>query len=1041
MKRLFILISCFCFLSVSADENIDSLIASWNKISAEFLEVREMDSACKYGNCAVDMLEQKIENDYRNQSNVELHNLKKQKAEALSNLVTAYGTSDQLDLAMECYQEALELYREIGAGDEIFQLYFRMGRVMDLRSNYREAIPYYQMARDQAVKNKSKKDESLAFSFLGLNNRYMGNYSESLRYHLLALRINEELDNKSGIASDYVTVAAILTKLNDYESALDKLNQAKVLFEELSDTSGVAMIFNDLGRIYADLGNTATALDNHLKAASYRQMARDFDGLGASNLYIADIYLIKCEHAKALEYLQEAENAFHISSNKEGIMTVQRHTAEVYMDKNEIENALHWLELAQKTAKEIMNYVGLIKICSLKGEINFDQGKYQLAIQQLNKSLDFAYQMNINQEIYRLNALLAEVYENKGDYKNSVKYLNQSIKYKDSVIANANFAAAVQMEMEYNYQKEKIETELEQNRKDASNQLEITKQETQKKLFLGGVVMFLIISLGLFSRLRYIRKASRDLKEQKDAAEHHRQVAEYESERATQNEKAKELFLANMSHEIRTPMNAIKGMTDIILRNEHPPSQDIYLNAIKQSTDTLLVILNDILDLSKLDANMIEIEKIPFNPLEIIQNIKNLLRFKAEEKGLILNTKQINDIPQFILGDPTRLHQVLVNLANNAIKFTEKGSVTIEVNTIANSANTVTLQFKVIDTGIGIVPEKIDYMFELFTQAHSDTTRLYGGTGLGLSICKRLVNMQNGNINVESEPKVGSTFTVEIPYEITEGVKIKTPEEISVKLSDLDILLVEDNEFNVIVARDELEINIPGVKIDTAENGRIAFEKVQSGHYDLILMDIQMPEMDGYDTTRKIRKLGDNKSKIPIIAMTAYAMKSEIDKCFEAGMNAFVPKPFKREELFRALAEVCQSVMIAKTIKPVDKENNATSHKNQIPLNGKITNMDFLHDFCDGDKDKINKYINMYLKSTPGNLEKIKDAREARDLAALKIIIHSMKPHFNFMGMKETRTRADDIEIIISEEADKGNLEDLIESVVKDCDKSLKELA
>jgi len=1017
------------------------LIASWNKLSAEFLRVSEIDSACKYGNCAVDMLEQKINASIRNKPNALIDSLKKQKAEALSNLVTAYGTSDQIDLAIECYEEALGLYQDIDAGNEIFQLYVRMGRVKDIRSNYKEAIPFYKNAFDQAKKNKSKQDESLAYYYLGLNNRYLGNYSESLRYHLQALRINEELDNKLGIASAYVTVAAILSKLSDYESAIEKLNQAKVLYTEISDTSGIAMVYNDLGRVHAELGETEVALENHLKAASYRQMAHDYNGLGASNLYIADIYLLKCEHAKALKYLQEAKKAFHKSSNKEGIMTVQRNIAEVYIDKNEITKALHWLGLAQQTATEIMNYVGLIKICSLKGEIHFNRGKYQPAIQELNRALSLAKQIKSNQEMYSLNALLAEVYEEKGDYKNSVKFLNQSIQYKDSIFTNANFAAAVQMEMEYNYQKEKIETELEQNKKDVLNQLELTKQQTQKKLFLGGVVMFLIISLGLFSRLRYIRKASRELKEQKDEAERHHEIAEYERERATQNEKAKELFLANMSHEIRTPMNAIKGMTDILIRNQHPSSQDVYLNAIKQSTDTLLVILNDILDQSKLDADMLEIEKIPFNPLEIIQNIQNLLRFKAEEKGLVLTTKQINDIPQYVLGDPTRLHQVLVNLANNAIKFTEKGSVTMEVNSLEKSDNRVSLQFDVIDTGIGIVPEKIDHMFELFTQAHSDTTRLYGGTGLGLSICKRLVNMQNGKISVVSEPKVGSTFTVEIPYEIAESVDIKTPEDISVKLSELNILLVEDNEFNVIVAKDELEINIPGVKIDTAENGRIALEKVKTGNYDLILMDIQMPEMDGYDTTRMIRKLKDKKSEIPIIAMTAYTMKTEIDKCFDAGMNAFVPKPFKRAELFQALAVVCQTVVSAKSASAIDSKQDKRTQKPSPTINGKVTNLDFLHEFCEGDTDKMGKYIKMYLKSTPGNIEKIKDTLEKQDFNRLKITIHSMKPHFNFMGMNDTRELADKVEMIITEKTDISNLHDLIESVVNDCDKSIKELS
>ncbi|MEZ5196717.1 MAG: response regulator [Bacteroidales bacterium] len=434
----------------------------------------------------------------------------------------------------------------------------------------------------------------------------------------------------------------------------------------------------------------------------------------------------------------------------------------------------------------------------------------------------------------------------------------------------------------------------------------MTKQKIRSQLDIVGVLMFLLISLALWSRLRYIRKAGSELLKRKEEADRLRLIAESERERAANSEKVKEQFLANMSHEIRTPMNAIMGMTDIIIRNDHPASQDTYLNAIRQSSENLLIILNEILDLSKLEAGKIELEHIQFSPEEVVRNVKDILRFKAEEKGLHLNVHIDEKVPEYLIGDPTRLNQIIVNLASNAIKFTEKGKVSIEVLSKEISNENALLQFKVIDTGIGIAKDKMNTIFEVFTQEDTDTTRKYGGTGLGLSICKKLVDLHKGIINLESIKGSGSTFIVEIPYAICDVCKDNKKEGFSFTLKDLNILLVEDNTFNVIVAQNELEESIPGVKIEVAENGKIAVEKVNANNYDIILMDVQMPEMDGYDATRAIRKLNNPKSKTPIIAMTANVMKAEIERCFEAGMHGYIPKPFQSKELLNCIQKTLE---------------------------------------------------------------------------------------------------------------------------------------
>ena len=259
-----------------------------------------MDSACKYGNCAVERMDLEIDSKKNRTNREELINLKKKKAQALSNLVTAYGNSDRMVLATECYQTALQIYKEINEPVEIFNLHSRMGRVNELRSSYNESLKYYHKALDQAIINNDKKNQALCYNLIGINNRYLGNYPEALKNHFEDLRIHEELNDKVGIANAYVTIAAILNKLNEREAAIEKLSSAKELFEEVHDTTGIATVFNDLGSTYNIMGDTLSALQNHLQAAKLRELCGEYNGLGASNSYIARIYLLKGNYKKAM---------------------------------------------------------------------------------------------------------------------------------------------------------------------------------------------------------------------------------------------------------------------------------------------------------------------------------------------------------------------------------------------------------------------------------------------------------------------------------------------------------------------------------------------------------------------------------------------------------------------------------------------------------------------------------------------------------------------------------------------------------------------
>ena len=382
-----------------------------------------------------------------------------------------------------------------------------------------------------------------------------------------------------------------------------------------------------------------------------------------------------------------------------------------------------------------------------------------------------------------------------------------------------------------------------------------------------------------------------------------------EKEIAEHRTQLKEQFLANMSHEIRTPLNAIMGMTRLLREKNPKPDQMKYLNAITQSSDHLLVLINDILDFSKIEAGKVELENIPFNVRDAINNVHTTLRFKAEEKGLTFSARISPEVPKTVMGDPVRLAHILINLAGNAIKFTSSGSVMITCSAEEIDKERSRIHFSVIDTGVGIAEESIGKIFDSFTQENSSVNREFGGTGLGLAISKRLIEMQGGLLDVRSVKGEGSTFNVIVPYIVAqqeaEVAVVETVDpDIRRKMIDLKILLVDDNHFNQLVTIDTLELELTRAIVDVAENGEEAIKLISENNYDIVLMDVQMPVMNGLDATRVIRKLPSPKNQTRIIAMTASAMKTEVERCFAAGMDDFVAKPFNTVELLKKMSRL-----------------------------------------------------------------------------------------------------------------------------------------
>lgn len=389
----------------------------------------------------------------------------------------------------------------------------------------------------------------------------------------------------------------------------------------------------------------------------------------------------------------------------------------------------------------------------------------------------------------------------------------------------------------------------------------------------------------------------RDITERK-RAEQDFIIAKQKAEEAA---KAKQQFLSTMSHEIRTPLNSVLGMTHLLIQADPRSDQMEYLNALKFSGENLLVLINDILDFSKIESGMVFFEQADFNIKEIINGIKQSFLFRTEEKGITFDTNVDPELPDSIVGDPIRLNQVLTNLIGNAVKFTEKGSITVDLNLKQKTTENVEIEFSVTDTGIGIPKDKLANIFESFKQAGTDITRKYGGTGLGLAITKKLIELQNSAIFVESRVGKGSKFYFSLNFPKSKIKPEHKPVEIKESYKQLEgsnILVAEDNEINFIIAKKLLEKW--GAKVDHAENGNVTIDKIMKKDYDVVLMDLHMPELNGYEASEIIRTSENVKNKnIPIIALTASVMPDIQQKIERIGITDYILKPFNPKELYQ----------------------------------------------------------------------------------------------------------------------------------------------
>lgn len=809
----------------------------------------------------------------------------------------------------------------------------------------------------------------------------------------------------------------------EYDKGLDTLKESLKIAKEIKNDPLKARVYNNYGNIYRELGDLSNASKYYQWALEINEELQDELSQSAIMINISNIHFDLYDYENALEYAKRCLEIFKKYDDKKRLISVYHTLGNIYFKKEDFENALVHFKNSLQLSES--NSIGHMLANSGIGKVYYKTKNFERARFYLNQSFQQAEELSNIEGVIIAEFYLGRVNTDEGSYVHALKHLDKAFVIAKEHSRKHDIMSIHEMYAHVYEKMDNITRAYWHLKEYESLKEEIFQQNTINKL--------------------------RNLQ-----VRHEIEFAVKEKEVAEQSSKLKQEFIANMSHEIRTPMNAIVGMTRLLLEKSPREDQLKYLNAIAQSADNLLVIINDILDFSKIEAGKITLEQIDFSLQSVLKNVVTLLRFKAEEKGIEIRFEMPSAMPDALHGDPTRLSQVLMNLAGNAVKFTELGSVRIVCHLEDSIKNAVKIRFDVIDTGIGISEEYVHRIFESFTQAGTDVARKYGGTGLGLTISKQLVELMDGKIEVKSQIGQGTTFSFYLPFQLAEVNQLVAKEDFICSAQDVEILnksrilLVDDHEFNKILAVDTLHTVAPNMDIEEASSGLEAVEKVKKGNYDLVLMDIQMPQMNGVEATRMIRHdLDDTKRNIKIIAMTANVMKNDIEHYLANQMNDHIPKPFRKDELIqKILLHLDKSLILSRSQSSVSLHEGAIENiptirveSNQTQAEQKTIDLRFLISFAGSDVEKQKKYVRIFLENSPKLLNQIETGWQHADYESIKISAHSLKTQLNYMGVKEEKSHIYELEQMASHAHRRDEMESLIKNLKQVCNQAFKELA
>lgn len=697
---------------------------------------------------------------------------------------------------------------------------------------------------------------------------------------------------------ELLSSAEISINVLNFEKALEDLDTALELAKQINNQKSIALSSSILSQLFYVRHNYPKAITELERAIAIQREINDESGLAYSYLNYAKLFNATNSPERSIKYLNLAQDYYLKINNKEylGITTLNRAiiTLGISHDEENVKLVLQYLINAEELLKGGSNKYELSRLYFYKARAYMALNNPNQAELEGLKAKKISEQFDLGGMIMYSNGLLSQVKEEQRKYSQSLAYLKVSNHIRDSIFNMNKEALAVEANTRYNVDSMRNNlTELAEQNAEQERSLKVNKLTTILSVALITILSLLTLSLYKNNNLR--ARANDLLQKKNDELT----LAKENAEKASL---AKAQFLSTITHELRTPLYAVTGLTHLLLEESPTENQKEHLNSLKFSGEYLLSLINNILDLNKLEAKKVELLDTSFNLERRISDVLVALKNSADDKNSRLHYDFDPAIPKKLKGDPLKISQILINLVGNSIKFTENGDIWISVKRVNQVGQLVFLHFEIKDNGEGISKEKQSSIFENFTQGSLQINRKFGGTGLGLSIVKNLLTLMNSEIYLDSELGKGSTFSFDLKFEAFEQAAAVPAAQLAKApltndiMHNKKILIVEDNKINQMITRKILEKH--QVICEVADNGTIAVEKASNNYFDLILMDIHMPGISGIEATVLIREFDD---KIPIVALTAVTLDENLDEFYLNGFTDIIPKPYKTEEFFNKI--------------------------------------------------------------------------------------------------------------------------------------------
>ncbi len=733
--------------------------------------------------------------------------------------------------------------------------------------SYQIALFYHALALEVSKLNNDHFSQATTLNNIGVVYRRMDDYKEAMHYHLQALKINDSIGNKHGSAIALNSIGNINFSMGRLDEALQYFKQSLEIETLVGSKLGMAINFNNLGNVYKQRKLYDTALEFYNKSFDMNSQIKSKKGIGICLNDIGSIFSLQGDSKQALNHFLQALTLFQEAGDKRYIADAAYNAGSEYFKIN----------------------------------------NYASAIALIDSSLHISMSIRAKSQIHSCLLELSGINKKLGNFAKSLELFEQATLYHDSIFNENSQRQISNLQTIYETQKKEQEI-LTLRNQDQINQLLIKRQEL---IFSFSLLIVIIVGVGIYIAYRNKKKSEKMLFDKNQVIERagvelqrYAHELELERDKARASERAKTDFLANMSHEIRTPLNSVLGFADLLETKIEEPTLSNYVNAIRINGRNLLTLINDILDLSKIEAGKMEL-KFDFIDVDaIFRELSELFSKQAQDKGLILNTEIHANLPKGLMLDEVRFRQVLYNLLSNAVKYTEKGEITLSSGFITTGIRELEPLFYVVvkDTGIGIKNEDLDSIFEAFNQGHFQKKFHVGGTGLGLTITKHMVEKMGGKLSVQSEVGKGSSFTIEFVNILSQDILNQTLKQpTKTKLPDFrgkTFLIVDDLAVNRNLLFGLLEDT--NAQMLEAANGVEAIQLMEQQHVDLILMDIRMPIMDGLEATSRIKQRQDW-ATIPIIAVTASVMDNDLDRISQNEFSGYIMKPVQMWELYDIL--------------------------------------------------------------------------------------------------------------------------------------------